>query len=214
MSATGTRTPLTKREIAELEAANGLRQYDAGIEMIRMHLDPERPFSLRAYMICQLQGIAVDGLEPDAGRFRTGKVGIHKSKHSPPPPHLVGFQVDEMCEYVNDNLHEATAFHLAAYVMWRLNWIHPFSEGNGRTSRIVSYIVLSLKLGSLLPGTPSIPQQIQEDRRGYFGALEAADTAYRDGRIDVSKMEETLKAMLATQLLSAIETASGGAPID
>ena len=214
MATAASQTPQTSQQVAEREAANGLRQYDAGIEMIKMYLDPERPFALRPHMICQLQQIAVDGLEPEAGQFRKTGVGIHQSEHQPPQAHLVPFLVDEMCEYVNNNLHEATAFHLAAYVMWRLNWIHPFSEGNGRTSRIVSYIVLSLRIGCVLPGSPAIPQQIQDDRTVYIKikALEAADAACRDGKIDVSEMETALKGMLARQLLSVIEGADGGVP--
>lgn len=198
---------------AELEAANGLRQYDEGIQIIQMYLEPDRPFALRPTLLRHLQKIAVEGLEPDAGEFRTTPIKISKSAHAPPGPHLVKSLVQEMCDYVNDNLHVSTPFHLAAYVMWRINWIHPFSEGNGRTSRIVSYIILNVKLGYLLPGIPSIPQQIQQDRSAYFRALEQADEADRIDDLDVSAMEEALKGMLATQLLSVIEAADGGAQV-
>lgn len=114
-----------------------------------------------------------------------------------------------MCDYVNDNWHEKTAFHLSAYVMWRLNWIHPFSDGNGRTSRTTSYIVLCASLNTLLPGSPTILQQIQDDRTAYFRALEHADEAALSGTIDVSEMETAIKGMLARQLLSVIEQADG-----
>lgn len=118
-----------------------------------------------------------------------------------------------MCDYVNNHFHTMTAFHLAAYVMWRLNWIHPFADGNGRTSRIVSYIVLCVKLKVLLPGTPTIPQQIEANRKMYFEALEAADEALRaTGEADISVMEKALEGMLARQLLSVIEKA-GGRPL-
>jgi Fic family protein len=96
--------------------------------------------------------------------------------------------------------------------MWRLNWIHPFSDGNGRTSRVTSYIVLCAALKTLLPGSPSIPQQIQDDRSTYFRALELADAAFaNDNVIDVSAMESALKQMLARQLLAVIEQADGRA---
>ena len=68
---------------------------------------------------------------------------------------------------------------------------------------------MSLKLGYVLPGTPSIPQQIQDDRTGYFGALEQADAAFAESVVEVSAMERLLKGMLATQLLSVIEAADG-----
>jgi len=94
--------------------------------------------------------------------------------------------------------------------MWRLNWIHPFEDGNGRTSRAISYLVLCIGMKLLLPGSPTIPQQIQEDRSAYFEALERADEAYRnDETIDVSDMENALKNMLAKQLLGVIAQAGG-----
>ena len=115
-----------------------------------------------------------------------------------------------MCDYVNDNWHERNAFHLAAYVMWRLNWIHPFADGNGRTSRTLSYLILCIKLGYRLPGTITIPQQIEVDKTHYIDALEACDVASTDTEADVGPMEIMLKNMLAKQLLSVIEAAEQG----
>lgn len=142
--------------IAKLEADNSVKQAGLATEIINYFLEPDRPFALRPSHIKQLQSIAVNGLVTNPGQWRNGPVGITKSAHVPPGPHLVEHLVQEMCDYVNDNFHEKTALHLAAYVMWRLNWIHPFSDGNGRTSRAASYIVLCSHIKVLLPGTPSI----------------------------------------------------------
>ena len=117
-----------------------------------------------------------------------------------------------MCDYVNDHWNESTPIHLASYLMWRLNWIHPFADGNGRTSRIVSYVVLSIRAGSILPGTPTIPDQIVDNRKPYFDALDAADSAFRDGKIDVSKMEELLGSLLANQLAQFYKSVGGKLP--
>jgi Fic family protein len=197
-------------DAAKLEVDNGFRQIDLGIDVIKMFLEPDRPFALRPSLIQQLQKVAVEGIVPYPGEWRTGPATITKSSHVPPGPHLVNFLVQEMCDYVNDNWHEKTAFHLSAYVMWRLNWIHPFPDGNGRTSRVASYIVLCNALNALLPGSPSILQQIQDDRTTYFHALEHADSRAAAGQIDVSEMESVLRNMLAKQLLSVIEQAGGG----
>jgi Fic family protein len=93
-----------------------------------------------------------------------------------------------------------------------INWIHPFADGNGRTSRIVSYAVLSIRAGSILPGTPAIPDQIVDNRKPYFDALDAADLAFREGKIDVTKMEELLGALLARQLAQFYQAAGGKLP--
>jgi Fic family protein len=200
---------MEEKEIARLEAENGFRQIGQGIEIIKYYLEPNRPFALRPGLILELQKIAVQGLVANPGEWRRTTVRISKSSHEPPAAHLIENLIREMCDFVNDNRHTKTAFYLAAYVMWRHNWIHPFEDGNGRTSRVLSYIVLSLCVGYVLPGTPTIPEQIQGDRSGYFKALEDADAAWRkSGRVDVTTMESLLTAMLAKQLLSVIEGAS------
>ncbi|MFN3549658.1 MAG: Fic family protein [Mesorhizobium sp.] len=191
----------------EREIENGFRQYDLTQDIIRYYLEPDRPFALRVPLILDLQREAVAGIEAEPGQIRKTAVGIHKSDHSPPPPHLVGSYLNDFCEYVNDNWHERTAFYLSAYTMWRLNWIHPFTDGNGRTSRALSYALLSIKLGYVLPGAPTILQQIEEDNSHYIEALEKADAAARKGSEDVSEMESMIRAMLAKQLLSVIDAA-------
>jgi len=98
--------------------------------------------------------------------------------------------------------------------MWWLNWIHPFADGNGRTSRIVSYVVPTIRSGFILPGSPTIPDQITRDRSGYFGALDAADEASREqGLVDVTAMEGLLGGMLAEQLTSFYRSAGGRLPL-
>ena len=195
-------------KLAEAEALNGLRQYDYGIGVIQQSID-RKAFKLRPSLILGVQREALSGISAYAGNFRPAGVRIEGSEHEPPAAHLVPELVEDLCDYVNDHWSAATAVHLAAYVMWRLNWIHPFSDGNGRTSRMTSYIVLCAKLESVLPGHPTIPEQIVSNRDPYFDALDAADLAWRAGSIDVSKMEELLSGMLAHQLTSAYEAASG-----
>jgi hypothetical protein len=86
-------------------------------------------------------------------------------------------------------------------------------NGNGRTSRITSYVVLSIRAGYVLPGTPTIPDQIVDNRTPYFDALDGADIAYGDGgRIDVSKMEELIGGLLAKQLTTFYAAAGGKLP--
>lgn len=123
---------------------------------------------------------------------------------------FVSEEIEHLCDYINDNW-SRTAVHLAAYVLWRLNWIHPFADGNGRTARAVSYVVMSAKLDSLLPGAPTIPEQIAGNKKPYYDALEAADLRLTEGETDVSALEDMLDRMLATQLLSAAKEAKGEA---
>lgn len=199
------------QEKAAAEARNGLRQYDAAIATIQTAID-RGSFKLRPSLILSLQREALSGISSYAGNYRPGGVAIEGSKHEPVGAHQVAELVEDMCEYVNDHWQSSTPIHLAAYLMWRLNWIHPFADGNGRTSRIISYVVLSIRAGSVLPGTPTIPDHIVDNRVPYFEALDAADSAYREGRVDVSKMEALLGALLARQLASFYQSMGGQLP--
>jgi Fic family protein len=199
---------------AEAEARNGLRQYDAGLNAAQSALE-RGEFKLRVSLILGLHREALAGISIYAGNFRPGDVEISHSKHQPPGAHLVPELVEELCDYINDNWggSPANALHLASYAMWRLNWIHPFADGNGRTSRIISYLILTVRSGFILPGTPTIPDQIVFDRSGYFRALDLADEAWRDRRqIDVTAMEDLLGGMLAKQLTSFYASAGGKVP--
>lgn len=193
---------------AEAEARNGLRQFDLGMSIVEDALEKDR-FRLRPSIILSLHRTALEGISAYAGNYRPGGVSIKGSKHEPVGAHLVPELLEDMCEYVNDQWNAATAIHLAAYLMWRLNWIHPFADGNGRTSRIISYVVMCIRLGFVLPGLKTIPEQIENDRNAYFKALDAADAAFSNGIIDVSKMESLLESLLAAQLTTLYEAASG-----
>ncbi|MDH2352867.1 Fic family protein [Bradyrhizobium sp. SSUT112] len=198
-------------EIARREAENGIRQFDLALEMIRSFVkEPERPFRLRSSLILKLHQAALNGIHPLAGTWRNTNVIIHGSKHQPPEAPFVSEEIEHLCDYVNDNW-SMTAVHLAAYVLWRLNWIHPFADGNGRTARAGSYVVMSIKLDSLLPGAPTIPEQIAGNKKPYYDALEAADQRLTNGATDVSALEDMLNGMLAKQLVSAAKQAKGEA---
>lgn len=150
-----------------------------------------------------LNRFAVEGLVSAPGRYRLGDMTIPGSPHQPPPPTEVAVLVEEMCDYVNKNWGERSPVHLAAYVMWRLNWIHPFQDGNGRTARASSYLVLCARLGHDLPGEATMPTHIAGDKEPYYSALEAADLAFREGRVDLSTLERLLEDTLIRQIREA-----------
>jgi Fic family protein len=198
---------------AEKEASNALLQADRVKEYIIQSIDRGGKFKLRPSTLLDLNRCAIDGLDAYAGSWRPGGVKINKSSHKPPDGHLVAELVEDLCDYVNDNWLTSSSIHLAAIVMWRLNWIHPFTEGNGRTSRAASYLVLCAREQILLPGGYSIPEQIVENRTPYYQALEDGDRNFQEngGELNadvVPAMEQLLAGMLAKQLTEQHKNAS------
>ena len=198
---------------AKLEAANALRQTERVRENV-MNVIDGRAFKLRPSTILELNRCAIDGLDAYAGIWRPAGIEIGQSKHMPPGGHMVPELVEEMCDYVNDNWAKRSAIHLSSFVMWRLNWVHPFTEGNGRTSRATSYLVLCAHSSAWFPGVTTIPDQIVANRRPYYNALESADAKYGAAQNTfvpdiVSDMEELVGSMFANQLKSAFNSAVG-----
>jgi len=199
---------LDPQKKAEAEALNGLRQYDFAVQAIQQAIE-RKPFKLRPSLILGLHRQALQGISSYAGNYRPAEVRIEGSRHEPPGAHLVPELVEELCDYLNENWESASALHLASYVMWRLNWVHPFADGNGRTSRVLSFVVLSIKIGAVLPGTPTLPELIVDHRKAYEDALDAADSAWKAGRVDVSEMESLVDSLLARQLTNVYARAGG-----
>jgi len=196
-------------ELARREAENGLKQAARAVEIVRSYIkDKDRPFRLRQSMLLELHKVALDGIHPLSGTYRNTPAEIRGSRHQPTHEGLVADAVTDMCDYVNAHWDTSSALHLAAYVMWRLNWIHPFADGNGRTSRALSYVVLSIKLDSILPGSPTIPDLIDANKDPYYKGLEKADSVWKDSEVvDVSDLEDLLGGLLAKQLLAATDEA-------
>jgi Fic family protein len=176
--------------------------------------DSRAGFTVTPHTLRDLHRIVIRDLYICAGQFRQQNVYIMRNgqidpdKHQPPDWHQLPELIDGMCKYINENFGKS-AVHLAAYAMWRHNWIHPFMGGNGRTSRGLSYLLLNVRLGFNLPGENTIAEQIERDRGPYYAALQEADQHDRAGVMNISAMEALVSQSLAAQLLSVHNKATG-----
>ena len=187
--------------------ANLIRQYDLLTNCIEIGLKQGgRVFD--KYMLWDLNHVAVANISQFGGRFREEPiyVGTHK------PPHFrdVSELMDQFISTIHENWYNWTFTELAAYGLWRLNWIHPFIEGNGRTARAACYYLLCVRSGGLIGGRKIIPERIREDRKPYYAALQAADRAWERGDLDSSEMEEYLARLVEEQLRDAGLPPEGG----
>ena len=91
----------------------------------------------------------------------------------------------------------------AGYALWRINWIHPFDDGNGRTARAVAYLLLCARLHQELSGETTLIERLLFHKIRYWRALDAADAACEDGKVDVSVLVALLDELLQAQLSDA-----------
>lgn len=108
--------------------------------------------------------------------------------------------MDDFVNDVNRNWDSLDPVVLCAHVLWKLNLIHPFINGNGRTARAACYFVLCVKSGGWLPGTTTLPELIRQNRDEYIKALQAADTAAKAGKIDLTELHTFLTKLLKIQM--------------
>lgn len=183
---------------ARVQEQNLLRQYDLLANCIEIGLIKGIE-AFDKYTLWSLNAAAVANIAQFGGRFREQPIYVGQYR----PPHFkeVPNMMDQFISLVHENwdiLNHPT--YLSAYALWRMNWIHPFIEGNGRTARAACYYLICLRAGQLLPGRKIVPERIRENREPYYAALRAADHNWENGDFDVSELADYLERLLASQL--------------
>lgn len=179
-----------------------LRQFRLIQALVERHVGGEL-VTISPELILKLHAAAGDESSSIFGTYRNVAVKVLGSKHRPLAPASIPEAVTALCDHLQARWAEESAIALSAYALWRLNWIHPFLDGNGRTARALCYLVLNLKLGMQIPGSPTLIEQLRERRDEYFDALAAADISYDTrGEADLTSLQQLLERLLLRQLQS------------
>lgn len=107
--------------------------------------------------------------DKNAGTYRNGSVVIAGATHTPPPHYLINEKMEHMMELYNNEWQELHPIRRAALLHAYFVGIHPFSDGNGRTSRLIMNFEL-MKAGY----TFAIVEK--DDRLKYYDALDKYHT--------------------------------------
>jgi Fic/DOC family len=182
----------------ELEISNGNRQYDFLRSIVVAALAANCRF-LSQQVICALNYHAIACLHVNAGDYRPWNVNV--GTYQPPEHYRVQALMDDFVNRVNRHWEEADPVVMATFVLWRLNHIHPFINGNGRTARAASYFVLCLKSGGLLAGATILPELIKQNRDAYVAALKQVDASLP--ALNLAPLHALLQTLLEQQLASA-----------
>jgi Fic family protein len=139
------------------------------------------------------------------GEYREGEVHVAAADgtvvHTPPTVPEVQERMDQFFQWLGARWPDKDAVYLAALCLWMINWIHPFKNGNGRTARGFAYACLSLKLGFVLPGSPTVIDLVMQNREEYQAALKAADIGFAAaGEPDLDAMSAFIGNLLVAQL--------------
>jgi Fic family protein len=132
-------------------------------------------------LVRSLHESTVRGLEregdPNPGEYRRVNVGITHADHTPPSHVLLMPEMDDFLDFANREVPAHQQLVQAAIAHHRFLWLHPFQNGNGRVSRLISYFMLR-RHGFVSPvGLRAVnPTAVfGSDRLGYYDALAGAD---------------------------------------
>jgi Fic family protein/DNA-binding Xre family transcriptional regulator len=133
----------------------------------------ERNFSFNERELLSVHNLILRGIiTEDAGRYRKVQVMIKGSSHMPPQPFLVPKQMEDYFLWMEENKNKLHPVILAAEMHERLVTIHPFIDGNGRTSRLIMNLIL-LQNGYVIANIKGD----YETRMKYYQSLETAQTS-------------------------------------
>lgn len=171
-----------------LEYFNTDRQLHFLESMVTVALRTQRPFLSQA-LIKALNYHAIACLHVNAGEYRPCEVKV--GSYEPPAHYRVKALMDDFVNLVNRYWENEDPALLSAFVLWQLNVIHPFINGNGRTARACCYFVLCVKSGGWISGKTILPELLRQHREEYVSALQYADNA----AIQKTSNQEALKPL-------------------
>jgi Fic family protein/DNA-binding XRE family transcriptional regulator len=133
----------------------------------------ENKSALNERELLTIHNLILRGIDPaNAGRYRNVQVMIKGSNHTPPAPYLVAKHMEDYFLWYETHKNKLHPVLLAAEMHERLVTIHPFIDGNGRTSRLVMNLIL-LKHGFVIANIKGDAKS----RMAYYSALENVQTA-------------------------------------
>ncbi len=184
----GNHTTLADYVDSKLEGGPGSRTDQmleiANIEKAMNYIDANiaQGSEISAFFVRELHSLTVTELKREGdktpGAFRISQVRIGGSTHLPPPPASVQEYMDDLVAFINRDDPSKYDLMKVALAHHRFGWIHPFTNGNGRVVRLLTYVLL-IKYGFNVgtAGRVLNPTAVFcNDREKYYQMLTIADS--------------------------------------
>lgn len=165
-----------------------IRNIENAISYVDYCFSQQEGFKISHIFLKELHSIVTSGLKREGSRecgaYRRCNVKISNAKHIPPEAIKVQDYMDKLVEWINKDNDKIQTLSLKVAIAHHLfTWIHPFDNGNGRMSRVLTYAMLKqygFDMVYLL--NPSAVFCI--DREKYFEKLQIADKGTDDAYLE------------------------------
>lgn len=133
------------------------------------------PYSINE--LKKVHGIMTYLTVDESGEFRKGAEGVFdgdKCIFVCPPPEMVNKLMSDLFKWLNDNKDTIHPLILSSIFHYEFVFIHPFSDGNGRMSRLWQNVILN-KWKNIFEYLP-IESQIHKYQKEYYDAIMTCNT--------------------------------------
>ncbi len=145
------------------------KSHQAALEYLYELIEHNHRVTLSERLIRQLHQLVMQDVDREwAGAYRNGPVMITGTKHRPPEALEVSKKMHGLVAWLNANERKMHPIELASQAHHSLAAIHPFFDGNGRTSRLLMNVLLMRR------GFP-LTIILKNDRKKYYRVLSRAD---------------------------------------
>ena len=121
----------------------------------------------------------------------TNEKGEKKIRFTPLSPVETPIAIEELCEDYNELVNNETCDLLVLIPIFILDFvsIHPFNDGNGRMSRLLTLLLL-YKANYLVGKYISIEKIIEDTKESYYSVLQKSSVNWHDNKNDYSYFVE------------------------
>lgn len=141
-----------------------------------------------------LHALAQGGMSGDAGKWKErdneivefSPSGARRVRFTPAPAKDVPRLMDQLCARYHDEVagNETPPLLVAATFVFDFLCIHPFRDGNGRVSRLLTTLLLQQQ-GFLVGRFVSLERLVEESKDRYYEILKECSTGWRASRNDI-----------------------------
>jgi Uncharacterized conserved protein len=159
-------------ELEIREVANAYKAYSK--------IEDVNPYSIDDLKM--MQGIMENGIQSDAGRFRDGEEGVFDGDSCifmAPPAKRVPSLMENLFSWMISEKDTVHPLIMSAVFHYEFVFIHPFSDGNGRTARLWHNVLLT-NWNPIFEYIP-LESQIEKFQKGYYKAIADCNS---EGRSD------------------------------
>ena len=187
------------RQIQEVK--NAIRVYDIYSQL--------NPFSEKDLL--KAHSIMMEALADDAGHYRRGGVGVFGETglvHLAPPQQRVSELMGDLFTWLKKSkdhlLIRSCVFH------YEFEFIHPFSDGNGRTGRLWQSLILG-RLNPLFEHLP-VENMVYANQQAYYDAIAASTQEGQSGPFIDFMLSEILNTLKKSIVGKAPDVAPNKVP--